>query len=132
MSIDYAAGGRLLEAYGRAWASFDGDAWVALFTEDAAYHRDPFSAPFEGELALRRFLVESAETQEQDEFTVERHWVADDTVLAAWHASLVARSTRERVRSAGFMTMDVSDDGRIERLHMWWMARPSTTSGQEG
>lgn len=131
MTIDYATGGRLLGAYGQAWATFDGDAWAALFTEDAVYHGDPFSPPLTGDLALRRFLVESAERQEQVEFTVERHWVAGDTVLAAWHAGYVQRATRERVRFAGFMTMDVAADGRIERLHEWWMARPSTTSGQE-
>ena len=33
--IGYAAGGDLLEAYGRAWQSFDGDAWVGLFVKDA-------------------------------------------------------------------------------------------------
>ena len=30
---DYSTAGVLLEAYGRAWQTFDGDAWVALFTE---------------------------------------------------------------------------------------------------
>jgi ketosteroid isomerase-like protein len=131
MTIDYAAGGQLLEAYGRAWADFDGDAWVDLFAPEAVYHGDPFSAPLVGELALRRFLVESAETQEQVEFTVERHWVAGDTVLAAFHAGYIERATHRRVRFAGFMTMDVAADGRVERLHEYWMARPSTTSGQE-
>lgn len=131
MTIDYATGGRLLEAYGRARTAFDGDAWVELFTEDAAYHVDPFAPPLVGSLDLRRFLVESARTQEQVEFTVERHWVSGDTVLAAWHAGYVHRATRDRVRLAGFMTMDVASDGRISRLHEWWMARPSTTSGQE-
>ena len=132
MTIDYATGERLLEAYGQAGASFDGDAWVALFTEDAAYHGDPFSAPLVGDLALRRFLVESAETQEQVEFTVERHWVSGDTVLAAFHAGYIQRATRTPVRFAGFMTLDVAPDGRIARLHEWWMARPSSTPGSEG
>ena len=30
MSIDYSKGAELLEAYGRAWESFDGDAWVGI------------------------------------------------------------------------------------------------------
>ena len=38
MTIDYARGAELLEAYGRAWAAFDGDSWIALFSEDAEYH----------------------------------------------------------------------------------------------
>ena len=28
--IDYAAAGEWLEAYGKAWQTFDGDGWVAL------------------------------------------------------------------------------------------------------
>ena len=75
MTLDYARGGRILEAFGRAWAAFDGDAWVGLFTEDARYHGDPFSPPFEGHNALRAFLLESAATQEDVECTVEHHWV---------------------------------------------------------
>ena len=131
MTIDYATGGQLLERYGRAWAEFDGDAWVGLFTEDARYHGDPFSPPLVGHNAIRAFLGESAETQEDVEFTVERHWVSGDTVLAAWHASYLRRGTPDRVRFAGFMTLEVAPDGRIDRLHEWWMARP-TGSDQEG
>ena len=76
--IDYAAAGDLLEAYGAAWRTFDGDAWVALFTEDAEYHGDPFGPPLVGHNALRAFLLDSAERQRDVEFTVERHWVSGD------------------------------------------------------
>ena len=86
--IDYARGGDLLEAYGTARASFDGDAWVALFTEDAEYHEDPFGAPHVGHNALRSFLLEAANRQRDVDFTVERHWVSGSTVLAALHAAL--------------------------------------------
>ncbi len=55
--IDYAGGGELLDAYGRAWMTFDGDAWVALFTEDAEYHEDPFEPALVGHNALRRYSV---------------------------------------------------------------------------
>jgi ketosteroid isomerase-like protein len=132
VTIDYAGAGRLLDAFSRAWHDFDGDAWVGLFTEDARYHGDPFSPPIEGHLGLRALLVESAEAQEDVEFTVERHWVAGDTVLAAWHASYRRRGTPDRVRIAGFMTMEVAADGRIDRLHEWSMTRPPNASGQEG
>jgi ketosteroid isomerase-like protein len=132
MSVDYAAASSLLEGFGRARSTFDGDAWVGLFTEDARYHGDPFSPPLEGHLALRAYLVESAETQDDVEFTIERHWVSGSTVLAAWHASYLRRGTPDRVRIAGFMTMEVAADGRIDRLHEWWMTRPPNASGQEG
>ena len=52
-------GGELLERYGRAWETFDGDAWVALFTEEAEYHEDPFGSPLVGHNALRAYLLEA-------------------------------------------------------------------------
>jgi ketosteroid isomerase-like protein len=123
MTIDYATGGELLAAYGRAWRTFSGDAWVALFTEDAEYSEDPFEPPLVGHIALRAYLLEASDVQEQVEFTVERHWVSGSTVLAAWHASYVHRETRNRIRLAGFMTMDVEADGRVHRFREWWHRR---------
>lgn len=123
--IDYATAGDLLVAYGRAWETFNGDAWVALFTEDAEYHGDPFGAPLVGHNALRAFMLESAETQRDVEFTVERHWVSGSTVLAAWHASWTLRADGSLVRASGFMTADIAPDGRISRFHEWWMLAPS-------
>ncbi len=117
--IDYAAAGELLEAYGRAWESFDGDAWVALFTEDAEYHEDPFGAPLVGHVALRAYLLDAAESQRDVEFTVERHWVLGETVLAAWHATFTRRASGHLVRMAGFLTAEVSGDGRIARFREW-------------
>jgi ketosteroid isomerase-like protein len=122
--VEYASAGDLLEAYGRAWETFDGDAWVAIFTEDAEYHGDPFGAPLVGHNALRAFMLESAETQRDVAFTVERHWVSGSTVLAAWHASWTSRADGRVVRSAGFMTADVGPDNRISRFHEWWMIAP--------
>jgi hypothetical protein len=86
--IDYAAAGEWLEAYGRAWETFDGDAWVALFTDDAEYHEDPFGAPLVGHNAFGHTCW-SRGVQTDVEFTVERHWVSGTTVLAAWHATFV-------------------------------------------
>ena len=36
--VDHASAADLLDRYKRAWETFDGDAWTALFTEDAEYH----------------------------------------------------------------------------------------------
>lgn len=125
--IEYAAAGDLLAAYGRAWEGFDGDAWVALFTNDAEYHGDPFGEPLVGHNALRAFMLESAATQQDVDFTVERHWVSGSTVLAAWHASWMRRQDSGRMRCAGFLAADVAPDGRISRIHEWWMLAPTPT-----
>lgn len=131
MTIDYATAGQLLERYGNAWEAFDGDAWTGLFTDHVEYREDPFSPALVGHNAIRAYLLADAERQEQVEFTVERHWVSGATVLAAWHASFVTRGTTDRVRLAGFLTMDVADDGRIERFREWRMQAPGA-GGPDG
>jgi hypothetical protein len=40
-------------------------------------------------------------------------------VLAAWHGGFVERSTGDRVRLAGFMTLEIGPDGRIVRVRQW-------------
>lgn len=121
--VDQASAGDLLERYERAWETFDGDGWTDLFTKDAEYHEDPFEPPMVGSNALRAYLLQAAEAQDQVEMTVERHWVVAATILAAWHASYVRRSDRTRVRLAGFMTLEIADDGRISRFREWWHRR---------
>jgi len=124
--IDYAAGGDLLEAYGRAWETFDGDAWVAIFTDDAEYHEDPFESPLVGHNALRAYLLDASASQRDVEFTVERHWVSGETVLAAWHVTFIRRSSGQLVRMAGFLTAEIGSEDRIARFREW------TRYGPEG
>ena len=124
--IDYAAAGDLLEAYGRAWEAFDGDGWVALFSEDAEYHEDPFGTPLVGHNALRAYLLDAATSQRDVEFTVERHWVSGTTVLAAWHATFARRAGGHGVRLAGFLTAEVAPDGRIAKFREWTQTAPGS------
>ena len=124
--IDYATAGEWLEAYGRAWQTFDGDAWVGLFTEDAEYHEDPFGTPLVGHNALRAYLLEAAASETDVEFTVERHWASGDTVLAAWHAGFVRKPSGQHVRLAGFLTAEMTSDGRASRFREWTLQAPGT------
>jgi ketosteroid isomerase-like protein len=125
---DYAAGGAWLDAYGRARSTFDGDAWVGLFTEDAEYHVDPFGAPLTGHNALRAYLLEAAASERDVEFTVERHWVSGTTVLAAWHATSTRRSDGQHARLAGFLTAELGSDGRAGRFREWTLHAPVTSA----
>jgi ketosteroid isomerase-like protein len=129
MSLDHAAGEDLLDRYGRAWESFDGDAWTELFTDDVEYREDPFESPIVGHNAVRAYLLEESERQQDVEFTVERHWVSGPTVLAVWHASYIQRADLARVRLAGFLTMEIADDGRIAKFREWWHRRESPGAG---
>ena len=127
--MDHASAGDLLERYKRAWETFDGESWTDLFTDAAEYHRDPFEPPMVGSNAVRAYLLELAETQDQVEMTVERHWVVGATILAAWHAGYIRVPDRARVRLAGFMTLEIADDGRIRRFREWWHRRETPAAG---
>lgn len=125
--IDYATVGEWLAAYGRAWQTFDGDAWVALFSEEAEYHEDPFGSPLVGHNALRAYLLEASAEERDVEFTVERHWLSGTTGLAAWHASYVREPGGQHARLAGFLTAEFAADGRVDRFREWTVQAPESS-----
>ncbi|MEO5964423.1 MAG: nuclear transport factor 2 family protein [Candidatus Limnocylindrales bacterium] len=131
MSLTYADAHDLLDAYRRARVTYDGDAFVALFSDAAEVALDPFTPPLAGHNALRAYLLEAAEAERYVDLAIERHWVSAATVLAAWHASWNRVSDEAKVRQAGFLSAEVGEDGRIERLKLWPVTRESL-AGREG
>jgi ketosteroid isomerase-like protein len=123
MSLTYAQGHDLLEALIRARMRYDGDAWTALFTEDAEMAQDPFLPPLAGSNDLRAYLLAAAEAERHYDLAVERHWVAGDTVLASWHASWSRIADVAKIRQSGFLSAEVGEDGRIVRLKLWTVTR---------
>ena len=123
---DHAAAADLLERLARIRSSFDGDAWVDLFSPDVAWYQSPLAAPLMGHNEVRALLLEASKREEQVEFTFERHWVVPSTILAPWHASHVDRTRRTRVRAAGFAAFEIASDGRI-RIARWWPVQSTTT-----
>lgn len=123
MPISYADAGDLLERFARARSSHDGDAFTALFTPDAAYQFDPFATLLAGHNALRAYLLEAGGAEREVSLEIERHWVAGDTVLAAWHMGWTRTVDRAGVRQAGFLIAEVGGDGRIARLRLWTVTR---------
>jgi ketosteroid isomerase-like protein len=122
VTFTYADGGALLERYVAARTGHHGDDWVALFTAQAELRLDPFADPLVGHNALRAYLNEAAEAETNYEMTIERHWVAGDTLLAAWHASWASEGSGARAHVAGVLAAETRD-GAIVRLRQWWNAR---------
>jgi len=129
MTIDYASAGLLLETMAQARISFDGDAWTNLFAEDAVSQTDPSEPAVVGHNALRAELLAAAQAQEQVEFTWERHWVVPPTILAPWRMGYVDRQSRVRVSFAGFATLEIGQDGRIDRSRWWYFRRETPATG---
>jgi hypothetical protein len=123
MTITYAEGHDLLEAFVRARVAADGDAFTALFADDAQAVVDPFATTLAGHNDLRAYLLAASEAERWYDLAVERHWVSGNTVLAAWHASWTRRSDGAKVRQEGFLSAEVDRDRRIERLKLWTVTR---------
>ena len=131
MTLSYAQAHDLLEAYCRTRMTYDGDGFTDLFAEYGELSLDPFSPPLVGHNALRAYLLDAAEVERYYDIAIERHWVAGDTALAAWHASWNRIVGDVKVRQAGFLSAEVGEDGRIGRLKMWPVTREHL-AGQEG
>jgi ketosteroid isomerase-like protein len=113
----------LLDAYKRAWEGRNPDAAVDLFAPDAEYRTDPFEEPLRGANAIRAYWNHAAATQANVDFDAERIWVSGETVLATWHAAFTRRSTAERVRLRGFMTLELGAGGKVHRFREWTHSR---------
>ena len=112
-----------LARYKRAWERRDPDAMLELFVADAEARLDPFEPELKGENAIREHWNEVAAGQANVEFDAERVWVVERTVLSSWHAAYTRRSSAERVRVRGFMTLELDDDGLVMRLRQWALER---------
>ena len=92
---------------------------LELCDKDIDFRPYPFAEPLIGLNAVHAHWNESAATQANVEFDAERVWVNGSTVLASWHGAYTRRATSERVRVRGFMTMELTEDRRIQRFRQW-------------
>ena len=76
-------------------------------------------------------MLAAAEAERWFDLAIERHWVAGEAALAAWHASWTRRVDEAKVRQSGFLVADVGEDGCIVRLRHWTVTREHP-AGQEG
>lgn len=112
-----------LARYKRAWERRDPDAMLELFAAHAEARLDPFEPELKGANAIREHWNEVAAGQAHVEFDAERVWVMERTVLSSWHAAYTRRSSAERVRVRGFMTLELDDDKLVTRLRQWALER---------
>lgn len=134
-TLTHGEGQDLLAAFKNARERRDPDAMLDLFADEVDYRADPFSEPLIERNAVRALWNEICATQVHVEFDAERIWVSGSTVLASWHAAYTRRTSAERVRVRGFMTLELDEEGRIARLRQWALQRVvgvDSTFGAEG
>ena len=109
----------LLARYKRAWERRDVDATLELFAPDAEFRADPFEAVLTGANAIRAWWNTTVAGIDHVELDFERSWVSGETVLASFHGAWTERASAERVRTRGFLTLELGSDGLIGRMRIW-------------
>ena len=109
----------------QGWEQRAPDMIVELFDANAEYRPDPFAESLQGVNAIRALWNDICAVQTHVEFDAERVWVSGSTVLASWHAAYTRRSSAERVRARGFMTLELNDGKprRVQRFKQWPLER---------
>lgn len=113
----------LFARFKRAWEKRDVDAMLDLFSTEAEYRTDPFTPALQGATAIREHWNAVAAEQAHVEFDAERVWVSGRTVLGSWHAAHTERRTSARIRTRAFSTIELDDEGLIDRMRHWPILR---------
>ncbi|WP_084396143.1 nuclear transport factor 2 family protein [Henriciella aquimarina] len=111
-----------LTAYGAAWEDCDPEAYMPLFSEDAAYHWTPFEAPRKGHAEIREALSRAMETQKDPDFSFEIISFDGKTGWAHWTCSFTRKSIDEPVRIDGVLCAEFDEAGKCRVFREWWHA----------
>ncbi len=112
----------------RAWEKRDVDAAMDCFADEAEVRPDPFAPPLTDQNAIRAWCNAAAAMAVHAEADPERIWLAGDTVLVAFHGAWTARTSAERIRVRGMLSLELGPDGRIQRARAWALSRTVGTN----
>ncbi len=117
----------IMEAYGRAWETRDPDLVLTLFTEDATYQENPFSAPMEGHAAIRHYWQEATGPHRDIEFRWERVGSSGETHFVEWVCSYSRADVKGRLELRGIMLIELRGR-RIFRFREYWVRQQNVPS----
>ncbi|WP_084964427.1 YybH family protein [Thermoactinospora rubra] len=108
-----------IDGYVRAWNSNDPDDIASLFTDDARYHTEPFSAPWEGREEIVANWLARADQPGEANF----EW---RTVAVDGDVGVVQGTTRYPDQTfSNLWVIRFSPDGRCREFTEWWMEQPA-------
>lgn len=109
-----------IDGYVRAWNSNQPADIATLFTEDAEYRTEPYSAPWRGrEQIVRQWLVNK---DEPGDTTFSWDLVTIASELAVIEGTTIYRAARQTF--SNLWVIRFADDVRADRFTEWWMEQP--------
>ncbi|MBV8719410.1 MAG: nuclear transport factor 2 family protein [Chloroflexi bacterium] len=112
-----------IDGYIRAWNSNDADDIRRLFTNDAAYYTEPFSAPWRGQDAVVASWLARQDEPGQTEFTWSPLVITDTLAVVQGQTTYL---NPPRIYS-NLWIIRLDSTGRCFEFTEWWMEQPSDT-----
>lgn len=103
-----------------AWRHQDAAASAALFTPDAEYQEDAFSAPMRGDKAIRAYWIRLAHAQRDVHARHDVLSACGNTGIVHWTASFVRVPSGQKVRLDGIAEVTLDRHGKGALFLEWW------------
>ncbi len=114
----------VMETYRRAWETRDANLAAELFTEDATYQVDPFSAPLDGREAIRRYWEEATGPHRDVQFRWKLAAARDGVNVIEWQVEFT-RADVGCIELRGVMFIELRGE-RIFRFREYWLRRQNS------
>jgi uncharacterized protein (TIGR02246 family) len=114
-----------MENYRRAWETRDAALAASLFTADATYQENPFSEPFAGREAIRRYWEGATGLHREVRFRWKCVSSIGEAYVVEWEAEFTRGKPGRRFELRGVMLMELRG-ARIRRFREYWLRRDPT------
>ena len=111
-----------LAKFKKAWETRDADLAAGLFTRDAQYKQDPFSAAIVGREAIHDYWAGATGRQEDIHFSVGTVIQCGYMLAAEWTCSYQDRSSGEKRELAGMFLADFYGK-QVRHFREYWLSR---------
>lgn len=114
-----------LDAYVRAWKTYDPQAIGALFSEDAVYAYNPFSEPVRGRAAIVASWLEQADAPGTYDGHYEPILIEGNSAVTNGKSLYFKQDgSTLRVEWNNIFVLRFDDEGRCTEYREWYMQRP--------
>jgi hypothetical protein len=123
--IDRASVTAWLDAYVRAWKTYDPQAIGDLFSANATYAYDPFSDPIRGRPAIVASWLEAPDTPGTYDGHYEPIMIEGDCAMANGRSLYFEQNgSTPRAEWNNIFVLRFDDEGRCSEYREWYMQRP--------
>jgi hypothetical protein len=109
-----------MDGYWRAWESNDADDIGGLFTAEAPYYTEPYSAPWRGRQAIVDGWIGRKDEPGDAEFSWQPLTITDDVAIV--QGQTVYRDPPRTYSNLWVIRLDST--GRCTEFTEWWMQHP--------